>query len=151
VAGDLRVEISDWAEHVAQELAAARIRADVVAPLLYAATADEQLAWEVLITLSRTVALVLRPEGHAGGPIGTPVADVPVSSPAADPAWRRAAQLVGFAAQGDHEMVDALARSALAGTYPLDEARATLWSILEVLASEPVHHPDPHPQEGPTE
>jgi hypothetical protein len=150
---ELRPEISDWAEEVAHALAEATVAAErqripSVGAMLYAATADEQIAYEVLVTLSRTVALVLRPTGHAGGPIGTPVAGVPISSPAADPAWRRGAQLIGFAAQGDHDMVDALARSALAGAYPLDEARATLWSILEVLASEPVLRPDP--QEGPT-
>lgn len=135
---DLRPEISDWAEHVAQEAASARIRDDDVAPLLYAATADEQLAYEVLVTLARTVALVLRPAGHAGGVIG----------PLGNPARIRAAQLVGFAAQGDVDMVDAIARTALAAPDPLFEARETLWSILEVLALEPVLHPDP--QEGQT-
>lgn len=133
---DLRDEISDWAEHVAQSLADARIQGGDVAPLLYAATPDEQLAWEVLVTLSRTVALVLRPDGHAGGIIGT-------LGRFAGPARIRAAQLVGFAAQGDAEMVDAIARTALAAPDPLFEARETLWSILEVLALEPVLRPDP--------
>lgn len=131
-----RAEISDWAEHVAQSLADARIQGGDVAPLLYAATPDAQLAWEVLVTLSRTVALVLRPDGHAGGIIG----------PVGNPSRIRAAQLVGFAAQADAEMVDAIARTALAAPDPLFEARETLWSILEVLALEPVLHPDP--QEG---
>ena len=130
---DVRSEISPWAEHIAEELASARLRALDVAPMLYAGTADDQLAYEVLVTLSRTVALVLRPEGHAGGVIG----------PLSNPARIRAAQLVGLAAQGDHDMVDAIARAALAAPDPLFEARETLWAILEVLASEHVLRPDP--------
>lgn len=135
---ELRSEISDWAEHIAAELARGRIADDDVAGILYAATADEQLAYEVLVTLSRTVALVLRPDGHDGGTIG----------PLGNPARIRAAQLVGLAAQGDADLVDAIARTALAAPDPLFEARETLWSILEVLATEPVLRPDP--QEGPT-
>ena len=138
---DPRAEISGWAEHLGEELASARIRDDDVAPMLYAATADAQLAYEVLVVLPRVVALVLRPAGHAGGPIG------PLEP---GPARRRAAQLVGFAAQGDAGMVDAIARSALAAPDPLFEARETLWATLEVLAIEPVQRPDPHPQEGST-
>lgn len=130
---DLRPEISDWAEHVAAELARGRLADDDVAGILHAATADEQLAYEVIVTLSRTVALVLRPDGHAGGVIG----------PLGNPARIRAAQLVGLAAQGDVDLVDAIARTALAAPDPLFEARETLWSILEVLALEPVLRPDP--------
>lgn len=129
-------EISEWAEHVGTSLAEARLApAPVVeqAGMIYAATADVALAYQVLVTLSRTVALVLRPTGHAGGPIGA------YAAANIDPAFRHAAQLVGFAAQGDAGMVDAIARAVLAAPHdPLAEARTTLWAILEVLATEPV-------------
>lgn len=136
-------EISDWAEIVASELADARLAGSPprVNALLHAATRDPAIAYQVLITLSRTVALVLRPTGHPGGPIGL----IPEAPP--DPLLQRAAQLVGFAAQGDADMVDALARATLAAPHaPLREARTTLWTILEVLASEPM---TPQPKDRP--
>lgn len=136
---DLRAEISEWAEYVAEELARARIAGDDVDGALHAATADEQLAYEVLVTLARTVALVLRPDGHPGGPIGARDGQP----------WpaRRAALLVGSAAEGDIANVDALARDAL-GRWPdpIREARATLSATLDVLAIEPVIRY--RPQEG---
>ena len=108
---DFPSEISDWAEHVGTALAEARLATSPVveqAGMIYAATADVALAYQVLVTLSRTVALVLRPTGHAGGPIGA------YAAAGIDPAFRHAAQLVGFAAQGDAGMVDAIARAVLA-------------------------------------
>lgn len=138
-------EVSEWAEHIALELASARVDDDVtvindeVRGILYAATADAQLAYEVLVALSRVVGIALRPAGHAGGPIGT----LPAGAEG-DPLHLRAAQLVGYAAQGDAAMVDAIARTVipLVDVTPdqLLEARSTLWSILEVLASEPIRH-----------
>lgn len=145
---DIPAEISDWAETIAQQLAASRIAGGPVherAGILHAATADVVLAYQVLVTLSRTVALVLRPTGHEGGPLA---GDLLVDSAArCDVALVRATQLLGFAAQGDFAMVDAFARVVLAAPNPLLEARTTLWAILEVLASEPVK---PTPTEGPT-
>jgi hypothetical protein len=136
VTADFPSEISDWAEHLGTALAGARIDGSPMheqAGILQAATIEPAIAYQVLITLSRTVALVLRPTGHAGGPIGMRPAL------AFDPAFVRAAQLVGFAAQGDAGMVDALARAVLAAPGDaLLEARTTLWAILEVLATEPV-------------
>src|SRR5690606_2709027 len=107
VTADFPAEISDWAEHLGTALAEARLAPAPVheqAAMLHAATIEPAIAYQVLITLSRTVALVLRPTGHAGGPIG-----LVEGAPAADPLLLRAAQLVGFAAQGDAGMVDALA------------------------------------------
>jgi len=141
-------QVSDWAELLAQELADARLADEPgdVSGMLTAATADAQIAYEVLVALSVTVAAVLRPTGHDGGPIGTP----PIGTPA-DPLWLQAAQLVGFAAQRDVAMVDALARAIVrrpeAGYPGVLEARSTLWAILEVLASEPI---SPDPQENPS-
>ncbi len=132
---DFPSEITDWAELIGTHLAEARLAVAPVhnqAALVFAATADVALAYQVLVTLSRTVALVLRPTGHEGGPIGSYAAGN------IDPAFRHAAQLVGFAAQGDADMVDAIARAVLAARDPLHEARTTLWAILEVLATEPM-------------
>lgn len=130
--------ITEWAEVLAERLAADLVDGAptyVLAAQVRAATADRVSAYQALVTLSRTVALVLRPTGHAGGPIGSTRA-----------AGLRAAQLVGFAAQGDVGMVDAIARAILAAPDPLGEAQHALWAILEVLATEPV---TPEPKDQP--
>lgn len=137
---DYPSEISDWAEEVGRALADQRLRLEPMheqAAIVRAATHDVATAYQVLITCARTVALVLRPTGHEGGPIGQ------FHEANRDRAFVHAAQLVGFAAQGDPDMVDAIARAVLAAPDPLAEARTTLWAILEVLATEPVTPTEP--------
>lgn len=127
--------ITEWAEEIARALVDARVNGAPMhaqAGILQAGTIDPVIAYQVLVTLSRTVALVLRPAGHEGGPIGL------TDELRIDPAYVRASQLIGFAAQADAGMVDALARAVLAAPTPLAEARTTLWAILEVLTTEPV-------------
>jgi hypothetical protein len=129
-------EIDDWAVVLAYQLAALKIEGDETVLTLQLAVAIEspEVAYQVICCLARAIAVILRPAGHAGGPIGD-VAGAPAH-------WHQAAQLIGFAAQEDAGMVRALALAVVASPVPeLEDAYWLMRDMLEVLASEPI---DPH-------
>jgi len=133
VADTLRDEVSDWAEHLATEAAQRAIAGNLdPTPTLIAGNAfEDQLAYEVVLALARTIALVLRPTGHAGGPIGD--VDGRPSHEAL------AAQLLGAAARDDADLVAALARAALGPDLTdRQHARRTLAAMLDLLRTQPI-------------
>lgn len=136
-------EISDWAEALGAALVDARLAEDWPAIntqlARIASSPDPQEAFELLIVTSRTVALVLRPAGHPGGPIGAPEQGLAASDLTAT--LQNAGRLLGCAATGDFEMARALAEVIVAQGMPA--AAIALRAMLEVLAREPIVRADP--------
>lgn len=126
-------QIDEWAIALAQQLVAMTLEPDaaVLARQLDVAIESPAIAYQVICCLARSIGLILRPNGHAGGPVGD-VDGAPTH-------WHQAAQLVGFAAQGDAEMVRALALAAVLSPTPeLLDAYWLLRDMLDLLASEPI-------------
>lgn len=144
-------EISDWAIASGHELVRSRLEGRALYPALHAARSP-QAVWEILVTVARTVAHTLRPEGHAGGPIGGSPAVLAVVTRTApgrprDEIMRHtmtASQLIGCAASEDFAMCRALAAATLTEPGGTHRAHLVLRAMLEILIVEPV---DPPPQE----
>lgn len=152
-----RDEITDSAIAAAHELLGDRLAGR---PMLATLPLDPQRLWELLITVARSVASALRPDGNLEpGPIGhrniRVLADLRRRSVHRTMAQIEslalaAGQLVGCAADEDYAMCRALAAAVVTrndGETPLDvAARASLVlrAMLEILAIEPVQ---PRPQE----
>lgn len=157
-------EISDWAIAAAQELCFTAVEhGQLTRSFRHLAhqTPSIDEAYQILVCLAREVGLALRPNGHPGGPIGNgplvmdrlPSSSVWTTTLAARDIGR-AATMIGFAAQGDSEMVRSLALAVCAGAAAfqdgrtgIDRARATARCILLVLVLEPID-PNPTPLEG---
>lgn len=151
-----RDEISDWAIATSHTLMLARLHGGALFPVLNAA-ANPQALWEVLITVARSVASILRPHGHpaAPGPIGHRnmlvmgfvARTAPVRSlEEVEAIVLSAGQLIGCAADEDFSMCRALAAAVLSSGDPIGRGRLVLRAMLEILAVEPV---DPQPKETP--
>lgn len=156
-----RDEISDWTIATAHELVRLRLEG-VVGYKLLNAPANPQAMWEVLITVARSIASILRPDGVGlPGPIGD--RHIAVHGSIARCASFRslteiesivqsAAQLIGCAADEDFQMCRALA-AAVISTPGVPDAgpgvargRLVARAMLEILIHEPV---DPAPEETP--
>lgn len=128
----------------AQELASARLDDRDVEALIQAFATDEQAAFNLLVTTSRTVGVVLRPDGWDGGPIGLQLFN---TGPHTPPKFRRSVltccQLIGAAARGDGGDVEAIALAVFQDPDGLALARGIIGGILQVLAAEPVQRTDP--------
>lgn len=145
-------EVSDWAIANALELIDARLEGRPLVGQMFVAKSKQAL-WEVLITVARSSAKILRPNGTAGipTPIGHERADVAdviartsARSHPGDPErlTQTAGQLIGSAAAEDLDMCRALAASVLSAPDGILRARLVVRAMLEILALEPVH-PDP--------
>lgn len=150
-----RDEIGDWAIAAGLELVQARLDDRSLYPLLHAAR-QPQAVWELLVTVSRSVASILRPQGTEElGPIGAGSGRVHavidrsgVSHPAADilSFANTAAQLIGCAARDDFPMVRALAAAVVAtDDERMARAHLVLRAMLEILATEPIDPPTQEP------
>lgn len=150
-----RDEVGDWAIATGHELVSSRLEGRSLWPLINAAR-NPQAVWELLVTVSRSVAAILRPLGQVGrpGPIagdqGVVFERLARSAPAR-PAPERAtlcltaAQLIGCAVLDDFAMVRALAAAVVSlDDERMGRAHLVLRAMLEILATEPV---DPQPQE----
>lgn len=146
-------EIGDWAIASGLELVKARLDGRSLYPMLHAAR-NPQAVWELLVTVGRSVASILRPQGTDElGPIGAGsgrVAAVVDRAAGAHPMADimtiavTAAQLIGCAARDDFPMVRALAAAVVAGDDErMARAHLVLRAMLEILATEPIITHDP--------
>ena len=150
-----RDEIGDWAIACGLELVQARLNGRALYPRLHAAR-NPQAVWELLVTVSRSVASILRPQGTqelgpigaGSGPVAAAVDRASGSRPAADvlAITSTAAQLIGCAARDDFPMVRALAAAVVAGDDErMARAHLVLRAMLEILATEPIDPPTQEP------
>lgn len=149
-----RDEISDWSITTAHELVRARLESSPDLSRMLLVIADQQAAWEVLITVAKSVASILRPDGAlVPGPIGDRNVAV-YGILARQTLWgsleeienvvATAGRLLGCAAADDYGMCRALAAVTVSHPDPLGQARLVLRAMLEILAIEPQK---PRPQE----
>lgn len=128
----------------AQELAKARLEDRDPEPMIDVFAADEQAAFNLLVTTAREVGALLRPDGWAGGPIGLQLFNTGPHTP-----WKfrrsvaTCCQLVGAGARGDADDVQAIALAIFQDDDGLLLARGIVGGILQVLAGEPVLRADP--------
>ncbi len=150
-----RDEIGDWAIAAGLELVKARLDDRSLYPLLHAAR-QPQAVWELLVTVARSTASILRPQGTDQlGPIGAgsgrvafavdraagahPMADIMTIA-------ITASQLIGCAARDDFPMVRALAAAVVAtDDERMARAHLVLRAMLEILAAEPIDPPTQEP------
>lgn len=149
-----RDEISDWSIHLAHELVRARLETSPDLARMLLAIGTQQNAWEVLITVAKSAASILRPDGNlVPGPIGdrnTAVYGILArltlweSLDAIESVVTAAGRLLGCAAADDFVMCRALAAVVVSHPDPLGQTRLVLRAMLEILAIEPQR---PRPQE----
>lgn len=149
-----RDEISDWSIATSHELVRARLDTNPALAQMLDSIRDTQAAWEVLITVARSAASILRPDGNlVPGPIGDRNTAV-YGIVARMTLWRSlddveavvttAGRLLGCAAADDYVMCRALAAVVVSHPDNLGQARLVLRAMLEILAIEPQQ---PRPQE----